>query len=95
MTTPKSDYRGQRLERLEPPAFLEQARHLGSAYGTAHQQDAVNLTRKLVGVRQGVGGAQPARRAAKFPVVKSLETFDYLAIPSLNKKLVLELARCD
>lgn len=34
-------------------------------------------------------------KAAKFPVVKSLETFDYLAIPSLNKKLVVELARCE
>lgn len=34
-------------------------------------------------------------KAAKFTVVKSLETFDYLAIPSLNKKLVLELARCE
>lgn len=34
-------------------------------------------------------------RAAKFTVVKSLETFDFLAIPSLNKKLVLELARCE
>lgn len=32
-------------------------------------------------------------RAAKFTVVKSLETFDFLAIPSMNKKLVLELAR--
>jgi DNA replication protein DnaC len=34
-------------------------------------------------------------KAAKFAVVKSLETFDFLAIPSLNKKLVLELARCE
>ena len=34
-------------------------------------------------------------KAARFSVVKSLETFDYLAIPSLNKKLVLELARCE
>jgi chromosomal replication initiation ATPase DnaA len=34
-------------------------------------------------------------KAAKFLVVKSLETFDYLAIPSLNKKLVVELARCE
>ncbi len=34
-------------------------------------------------------------KAAKFTVVKSLETFDYLAMPSLNKKLVLELARCE
>ncbi len=34
-------------------------------------------------------------KAARFSVVKSLETFDYLALPSLNKKLVLELARCE
>ena len=32
-------------------------------------------------------------RAAKFPQTKSLDTFDFKAIPSLNKALVLELAR--
>ena len=32
-------------------------------------------------------------KAAKFPVLKSLETFEFRAIPSLNKSLVLELAR--
>ena len=34
-------------------------------------------------------------RQAKFPVVKSLDSFEFLAIPSLNKSLVLELARCE
>jgi DNA replication protein DnaC len=34
-------------------------------------------------------------RAAKFPAVKSLDTFDFKAIPSLNKVLVNDLARCD
>jgi DNA replication protein DnaC len=34
-------------------------------------------------------------KAAKFPVTKSLETYNFLAIPSLNKKLVVELARCE
>lgn len=34
-------------------------------------------------------------RAAHFPVVTSLDTFDFTAIPSLNKMLVLELARCE
>jgi DNA replication protein DnaC len=34
-------------------------------------------------------------RAARFPAVKSLETFDFNAIPGLNKMLVLDLARCD
>lgn len=34
-------------------------------------------------------------RQAKFPQTKSLDTFDFKAIPSLNKSLVLELARCE
>jgi DNA replication protein DnaC len=32
---------------------------------------------------------------AKFPAVKSLDSFDFLALPSLNKALVLELARSE
>jgi DNA replication protein DnaC len=32
-------------------------------------------------------------REARFPAVKSLDTFDFTAIPGLNKMLVLELAR--
>ena len=34
-------------------------------------------------------------KAAKFPATKSLDSFDFKAIPSLNKPLVLELARCE
>ena len=34
-------------------------------------------------------------KAARFPAVKSLDTFDFTAIASLNKILVLELARCE
>jgi len=34
-------------------------------------------------------------KAAKFPAVKSLDSFDFKAIPSLNKMLVLELSRCE
>ena len=34
-------------------------------------------------------------KAARFPVVKSLDAFDFKVIPSLNKTLVLELARCE
>lgn len=34
-------------------------------------------------------------RAAKFPAVKSLDSFDFPAIPSLNKTLVQELVRCE
>ena len=34
-------------------------------------------------------------KQARFPAVKSLDTFDFKAIPGLNKMLVLELARCE
>jgi DNA replication protein DnaC len=34
-------------------------------------------------------------RQARFPVVKTMDSFDFLAIPSLNKTMVLELARCE
>jgi DNA replication protein DnaC len=34
-------------------------------------------------------------RNARFPVIKSLDSFDFPAIATLNKGLVLELARCD
>ena len=34
-------------------------------------------------------------KQARFPAVKSLDTFDFTAIPSLNKMLVIELARCE
>ena len=34
-------------------------------------------------------------KAARFPVVKSLDSFEFAAIPKLNKMQVLELARCE
>ena len=34
-------------------------------------------------------------KAAKFPAVKSLASFDFKAIPALNKMQVLERARCE
>ena len=34
-------------------------------------------------------------RAARSPAMKSLDTFDFLAIPSVNKPLVTQLARCE
>ena len=34
-------------------------------------------------------------RAARFPAVKSVDTFDFPVIPSVNKALIMELARCE
>jgi DNA replication protein DnaC len=38
--------------------------------------------------------AERRLKAARFPVMKSLETFDFAARPSVNKVMVSELARC-
>jgi hypothetical protein len=34
-------------------------------------------------------------KAAKFLCIKSLASFDFKAMPSLNKVLLMQLARCD
>ena len=34
-------------------------------------------------------------KQAKFPTIKRLDSFDFTVIPSLNKALVMELARCE
>ena len=34
-------------------------------------------------------------KAARFPATKSLDTFDFLAMPSVNKHLVMQLVRCE
>ena len=34
-------------------------------------------------------------KQARFPAVKSLDSFEFKALPSLNKMLVMEVARCD
>jgi hypothetical protein len=34
-------------------------------------------------------------RQARFPVIETTDSFDFLAIPTLDKTLVLELAQCE
>jgi len=34
-------------------------------------------------------------KQARFPTIKSLDSFDFKALPSLNKKMVIDLARCE
>ena len=40
-------------------------------------------------------GAERRVKEAGFPVIKTLDGFDFKAIPGLNKRLVMELARCE
>ena len=71
-----------------------EAEAAGPAEGVDHPQYLLRLAElELIDRHQRM--VERRIRAARFPAVKSLDTFDFPAIPSLNKALVLELARCE
>ena len=85
------------LKALKLPTFLReydrQAR-LCAAEGVDYpryllrlaEQELIDRDRRMVDRRI---------KAAKFPAVKTLDSFDFEALPSLNKALVMELARSE
>jgi DNA replication protein DnaC len=85
------------LKALKLPTFLREYDRLakqcaqeGTDFPTyllrLCEQELIDRERRLIERRI---------RAAHFPTVKSLDSFDFTAIPSLNKAFVLELARCE
>ena len=97
------------LKTLKLPTFLREYDKLArqcATEGADHVRYLVRLTelelidreRRMVErrIRQARFPAQPRRRINTLPAtVKSLDSFDFKAIASLNKMLVLELARCE
>jgi DNA replication protein DnaC len=84
------------LTALKPPTFLreydKQARQCASE-GVDPTSYLLRLA-ELELLERERRGVKRRIRQARFPAVKSLDSFDFAAIPSLNKLLVLELARC-
>jgi DNA replication protein DnaC len=85
------------LKALKLPTFLREYDKLArqcAAEGVDHTRYLLRLSelelldreRRLIERRI---------RQARFPAVKSLDSFDFAAIPALNRMLVLELARCE
>ena len=85
------------LKELKLPSFLREYGKMAAqcaAGGVDHPQYLLRLAElELIDRHQRM--VQRRIRAARFPAVKTLDTFDFPAIPSLNKALVLELARCE
>ena len=85
------------LKELKLPTFLREYRKLATqcaAEGADHPDYLLRLAElELIDRHQRM--VQRRIRAAHFPATKSLDTFDFLAIPSLNKPLVMQLARCE
>ena len=83
------------LKALKLPTFLREHDKLArqcAAEGADHVRYLLRLAELELIEREG-RMVERRIRAARFPAVKSLDSFDFLAIPSLNKALVLELAR--
>ena len=85
------------LKDLKLPIFLREYGKMAAqcaAEGVAHHQYLLRLAElELIDRHQRM--VERRIRAARFPAVKSLDTLDFPAIPSLNKALVMELARCE
>ena len=85
------------LKELKLPTFLREYRKLATqcaAEGADHPDYLLRLAElELIDRHQRM--VQRRIRAARFPATKSLDTFGFLAIPSLNKPLVMQLARCE
>jgi DNA replication protein DnaC len=85
------------LKTLRLPTFLreydKQAR-ICAAEGVDHVRYLSRLT-ELELIDRERRMVERRIKAAKFPAVKSLDSFDFKAIPGLNKMSVLELARCE
>ena len=83
------------LKQLKLPTFLAEYDKVARECA----RDGIDHTRYLLRLAESELIERERRmverriRAARFPAVKSLDSFDFMAIPSLNKMLVLELAR--
>ena len=86
-----------RLKALKLPTFLrdyEKVAHQCAAEGLDHIQFLARLA-ELESIERERRMVERRIKAAKFPPTKSLDSFDFKAIPALNKARVLELARCE
>ena len=85
------------LKELKLPTFLREYGKMAAqcaAEGVDHSQCLLRLAElELIDRHQRM--VERRVRAARFPAVKSLDTFDFPAIPSVNKSLLMELARCE
>jgi DNA replication protein DnaC len=88
---------GHHLKALKLPTFLREYDKLArqcAAEGVDHVRYLLRLA-ELELIERERRMVERRIKEAKFPAVKSLDSFDYLALPSLNKALVLELARSE
>lgn len=83
------------LKKLKLPTMLREYEKVARLCAT-EKVDHIGFLLRLVEMElidREHRATQRRIKAAGFPVIKSFDTFDFKAIPSLNKVLALELAR--
>ncbi len=85
------------LKTLKLPTFLREYQKLARQCATEGVDHVGYLTRlsEREMIERDRRKVERRIKAARFPVVKSLDSFDFAVIPKLNKMQVLELARCE
>ena len=85
------------LKTLKLPTFLSQYAKLARQCAAENVEHVGYLKRlaELELIERERRMIERRIKAAKFPATKSLDSFDFAAIPSLNKPLVMELARSE
>jgi DNA replication protein DnaC len=85
------------LKTLKLPTFLSEypkAAKRCTQEDSSYETFLLDLSEKEVLNRQSRAVQQRIKKA-HFPVMKTLESFDFESTPGLNKQLVLNLARCE
>jgi len=85
------------LKKLRLPTFMAEYEKLAGLCASENKNHIQYLSRltELEMIERERRMIERRIKAAKFPAVKSLDSFDFKAMPSHNKPLVMELARCE
>ena len=84
------------LKTLRLPTFVREYRQLGRQCGQKgehYEEFLLQLAEREVAAREANAMARRIKEAC-FPAEKDLSGFDFAAVPKLNKKRILDLARC-
>ena len=96
-TVPPQVLLNHHLKKLRLPTFVREHEKVAfeCAQGEIDYQRYLLRLCELEHIDRERRNIERRIKQARFPQVKGLDTFDFSAIPSLNKAMVLELARCE
>jgi DNA replication protein DnaC len=97
MSDPQTLLLRHHLKTLRLPTMLSEFAKLSREATDADESYEQYLLRlcELEVAQRSANAVQARIKAAGFPVLKDLDTYDFTAIPSLGKQKVLELSRCE